>query len=55
MCLVRFLLGLESSARARLRNRLLCADVFELSSVRGCKYERYVRYISTYEQIYLNI
>ena len=42
---------LDRSARARSRNWLLSANVFELSPVRvrSCKYKRYVRYISTYE------
>ena len=51
ICSSRVLLGLESSVRDRSRNRLSRADVFESSPVRGCKYERYVQYISTYEQI----
>ena len=55
MCSSRVLLGLKLSARARSRNRILRADVFNLSPVRGCKYERYVRYISTYEHICLNL
>ena len=50
MCPSQVLLGLESSARARSRNQRLCADVFESSIVGGCKYKRYVRYISTDEQ-----
>ena len=41
------MLGLESSARAWLRDRLLRADVFESIPVGRCKYERYIRYIST--------
>ena len=44
------MLGLDSSARDWSRDRLLRADVFESSPVRGCKYERYVRYISTDEK-----
>ena len=47
------MLGLELIARARLRNRRLRADVFESSPVGGCKYERYVRYISTDGQLYI--
>ena len=45
------MLGLESSAHARSRDWILCANVFESSPVRvrGCKYKRYVCYISTYE------
>ena len=50
MCSSRVLLGLESSARAWLRDLLSRADVFESSPIRGCKYESYVHYISTYEQ-----
>ena len=53
MCSSRVLLGLESSARARSRNQRSRADMFESSHVGGCKYKMYVRYISTYEQIYL--
>ena len=49
MCLSRVLFGLESSARARSRNQRSRANVFESSPVGGCKYERYVRYISTDE------
>ena len=47
------LLGLESSARAWLHNQRSQADVFESSSVGGCKYERYVQYISTNEHHYV--
>ena len=43
------MLGLESRARAWSRDQISRADVFELIPVRGCKYERYVRYISTYK------
>ena len=43
-------MGLELSAHARLRNQRSCVDVFESSPVGGCKYERYIRYISTDEQ-----
>ena len=51
MCLSRFLLGLESSARDWSRNQRSRADVFESSHVGGCKYKRYVQYISTNEQL----
>ena len=54
MCSSRVLFGLESSARARSRDRILRADVFELSPVGGCNYERYVRYISIDEQLNRN-
>ena len=50
MCSSRVLFGLESSGRALSRNWLSHANVFELSPVGGCKYERYVRCISTNEQ-----
>ena len=50
MCLSRVLFGLESSARARSRDRLSRADVFDSSPVGGCKYKKYVLYISTDEQ-----
>ena len=50
MCSSRVLFGLELSARDRSRDRLSRADMFESSHVGGCKYERYVRYISTDEQ-----
>ena len=43
------MLGLESSAHARPRNHRLRADVCESSPVGGCKYERYIRYVSTDE------
>ena len=49
MCLSRFLLGLEASARAQLRDRISRDDVLESSPVRDCKYDKYVRYISTYK------
>ena len=52
-CSSRVLFGLELSARARSRNRILQADVFGSSPVGGCKYESYVRYISTDEQLYV--
>ena len=52
MCSSQVLLGLESSALARLRYPLLRDDVFELSPVRGCKNKRYIQFISTYEQIH---
>ena len=54
MCASQFLFGLESSTRAWSRNRLLRADMFKSSPVGGCKYERYVRCISTDEQSQLN-
>ena len=54
MCSIRVLFGLESSARSRSRDRLSGSDVFKLSPVGGCKYERYVLYISTDEQISLH-
>ena len=43
------MLGLESSEHARSRHQLSRANVFDSNPVRVCKYERYVRYISTYE------
>ena len=45
----------DRSARARSRDWLSSADVFGSSLVRvgGCKYERYVWYIITYEHQYL--
>ena len=43
------MLGLESSARARLRNHRFRSDVCESSPVGGCKYKRYVRYVITDE------
>ena len=49
MCLSRVLLGLESSARARSCNHRSRSGVCESSIVGGCKYERYVRYVSTDE------
>ena len=49
MCSSRVMLGLESSAHACSRDWLSFADVFESSPVGGCKYKRYVRYISTDE------
>ena len=52
MCSSRVLLILESSARARWRSHRSRADVCDLSPVGGCKYERYVRYVSTDEQYY---
>ena len=54
MCSSRVLLGLESSARAQSRDRLLRADVFESSPVGGCEYKSYVRYISTDKHAYLS-
>ena len=53
MCSSRVLLGLESIARARLRNHRSCANVCDSSPVGGCKYERDVRYVSTDEQFLL--
>ena len=50
MCLSQVLLGLELSARAWSRSHRLRADVWESSPVGGCKYERYVWYVSTDEQ-----
>ena len=50
MCSSRVLVGLESSARAWLRNQRSRADVSKLSPIVGCKYKRYVRYISNDEQ-----
>ena len=46
LCSSRVLFRLESSARALSCDQILRADMFELSPVGGCKYERYVRYIS---------
>ena len=42
-------MGLELSARDWLRSHHSCADVCESSPVGGCKYKRYVRYVSTDE------
>ena len=53
MCSSLFLLGLESSAQSGSCNQSSRADVFESSPVGGCKYERYVRLISTDEQLYV--
>ena len=48
----RVLLGLASSARVRLRSYVSRAYVFESSHIWGCKYKRYVRYVSTDEQFW---
>ena len=50
MCSSRVLLGLELSARAQSHDQISRADVFESSPVGGCRYKRYVQYISTDEQ-----
>ena len=55
MCLSRVLLGLDLSARARSRSHRSRADVCELNTVGGCKYESYVQYVSTYEKIGMKI
>ena len=46
-CVRRVVLGLESSVSARSHDWRLVVNVFELSPIGGCKYERYVRYINT--------
>ena len=46
----RVLLGLELCARVQLRSRRSRAYVFESIPVWGCKYKRYVRYVSTDER-----
>ena len=51
MCSSRLLLVLELSARDRSRSHCLRADVCKSIPVGGCKYERYVRYVSTDEHI----
>ena len=53
MCSSRVLLVLESSARDCLRSHCSRANLCELSPVGGCKYKRYVRYVSTDEQLKL--
>ena len=53
MCSSQVRLELESIARAQSHNQHSRADVFESSPVGGCKYKRYVRYISTDEQLRL--
>ena len=53
MCSSWFLLGLESIAQSWSRNQSSPADVFESIPVGGCKYKRYLRYISTDEQLYV--
>ena len=52
MCSIQVLLGLESSARARSRNHCSRGDVCELIPVGGCKYKRYVQYVSNDEEKY---
>ena len=54
MCSSQVLLGLELSACDWLRSHCSLDDVCGLSPVGGCKYKRYVRYVSTDEQINLN-
>ena len=55
MCSSQVLLGLESSAHARSRSHRSRADVCESIPVGGCKYERYVLYVSTDEQGYHDV
>ena len=55
ICLSRVLLVLESSARVWSLSHSSRADVCESSPVGGCKYERYVRYVSTDEQGYHDV
>ena len=52
MCSSRVLFGLDSSTCAWSRNQCPRADVFESIPDGGCKYEKYVRYISTDEQYF---
>ena len=47
--LSRVLLGLASSARVRLHSYGSRAYVFESSPIWGCKYKRYIWYVSTDE------
>ena len=49
----RVLLGLASSARVRLRSYGSRDYLFDSSPILGCKYKRYVRYVSTDEQKFL--
>ena len=49
MCSSQVLLGLGSSARDRSHSHRSRADVCESSPVGGCKYKRYVQYVSTDE------